>query len=97
MSVFRPVVRTTGPDGREWEIYAFRIEWPKRRRIRRLPATLWRALRSDTWTVEAVTYAAHHERHRWRTASEYRGQTLAQIEGSIVRGEFPVPRHARRA
>jgi hypothetical protein len=94
VSVFRPAARTTGPDGRTWEIYAFRFEWPARRKIRRLPAAVLHALRSNVWTVEAVTYAAHHERHRWRTTSEYRGQVLAQVEGSIARGDFPVPRHA---
>lgn len=94
MSVFRPAARTTGPDGRAWEIYAFRFEWPARRRLRGLPTAVLRALRTNVWTVEAVTYGAHHERHRWRTTAEYRGQVLAQVEGSISRGDFPVPRHA---
>jgi len=87
-------VRTTGPDGREWEIYASRFERPALRPLRRLPSALLRALRANIWTIEAVTFGAHHERHRWRTTTEYRGQVLAQVEGSIARGDFPVPRHA---
>ena len=94
MSVFRPVVRTTGPDGRAWEIYAYRFEWPAIRPLRKLPRALLRALQTSVWTVEAVTYDAHSECHRWRTTSTYRGQVLAQVEGSIARGDFPVPRHA---
>ena len=94
MTAFRPAARTTGPDGRAWEINAFRFEWPARRRLRELPSALLRALRTNVWTVEAITYGAHHERHRWRTTAEYRGQVLAQVEGSIARGDFPVPRHA---
>ena len=94
MSAFRPAARTTGPDGREWEIYAFRFERPDIRPLRKLPSALLRAMRANVWTIEAVTFAAHHERHRWRTTAEYRGQVLAQVEGSIARGDFPVPRHA---
>jgi len=94
VSVFRPAARTTGPDGRDWEIYAFRFERPAMRPLRKLPSALLRALRANTWTIEAVTYGAHHERHRWRTTAQYRGQVLAQVEGSIARGDFPVPRHA---
>src|SRR5260221_12621970 len=84
----------TGPDGREWEIYAFRFQRPPLRPLRKVPRALLRALRTSVWTVEAVTYDAHHEQHRWRTTATYRGQGLAQVEGSIARGDFPVPRHA---
>lgn len=94
MSVFRPAARTTGPDGRAWEIYAFRFERPPVRPVRTLPRALLRALRTTVWTVEAVTYDAHHERHRWRTTAAFRGQVLAHVEGSIARGDFPVPRNA---
>jgi hypothetical protein len=94
VSAFRPAARITGPDGRDWEIYAFRFEWPARRRLCKLPSAVLRALRTNVWTIEAVTYDAHHERHRWPPTSEYRGQVLAQVEGSIARGDFPVPRHA---
>ena len=87
-------MRTTGPDGREWEIYAFRFHRPAVRPLRKLPRALLRALRTSVWTVDAITYDAHHEWHRWRTTAEYRGQVLAQVEGSISRGDFPVPRHA---
>ena len=84
----------TAPDGREWEIYAFRFQRPPLRPLRSVPRAILRALRTNLWTVEAVTFGAHHERHRWRTTSTYRGQVLAQVEGSISRGDFPVPRHA---
>jgi len=30
VSVFRPTRRATSPDGREWEIYAFRLRLPER-------------------------------------------------------------------
>jgi hypothetical protein len=30
VSVFRPSARATGPDGRAWEIYAYRIKLPER-------------------------------------------------------------------
>jgi len=30
MSVFRPISRAVGPDGREWEIYAYRLRVRKR-------------------------------------------------------------------
>ncbi|HVH51021.1 MAG TPA: hypothetical protein VM690_02665 [Gaiellaceae bacterium] len=76
MSRFRPAAQTTGPDGRAWEIYAYR------------------ARRTNAWTIEAVTFGGHHERHHWRTKTEFRGQVLAQVEGSIARGDFPVPRNA---
>jgi hypothetical protein len=32
VSVFRPSARVVDPDGREWELYAFRIQLPRRRR-----------------------------------------------------------------
>jgi hypothetical protein len=32
VSVFRPAARVTDPEGREWELYAFRIQLPRRRR-----------------------------------------------------------------
>jgi len=94
MSVFRPAARTTAPDGRAWEIYAYRIELPAKRKIRRFPAAVLRALRSNVWTIEAVTWGGHRERHRWRTTAEHRRQVLAQIEGGIARGEDPRPRNA---
>jgi hypothetical protein len=30
VSVFRPTARTSSPDGREWEIYAYRLQFPGR-------------------------------------------------------------------
>ena len=32
MSVFRPAARLTSPDGRDWELYAYRIRLPRRAR-----------------------------------------------------------------
>jgi hypothetical protein len=94
VSVFRPSARTIAPDGRTWEIYAYRLELPAKRKVRRFPAALVRALRSDVWTIEAVTWGGHRENHRWKTDGEHRRQVLAQVEGSIARGMHPNPRHA---
>lgn len=133
MSVFRPAVRVTGPDRREWEVYAYRIVLPPPRR--RGPGTagfgsgsdrldalgslfdgvlyllggagallvliLWhvpraaiRAVGSDEWTIEAVTWQPHRTAYTWRTTREFRGHVLAQVEGQLARGEVPTPRHA---
>ena len=98
MSVFRPSARATGPDGREWEVYAYRFTRPPRGKLRRYPidlvAAALRARRSDTWTIEAVTWGGHRERHRWVTTAEYRRQVLLQVEGGLERGDDPRPRHA---
>ena len=104
MSVFRPSARVTAPDGTKWEIYAYRIRLgvpSSRRRGLRLLAAGWslpgaaiRSLRSDVWTVEAVTWDAHRRSIAWRTTGEFRGQVLAQVEGQLARGEPPVPRRA---
>ena len=100
MSVFRPSARVVGPDGRLWEIYAYKVKLrhrdaPRvraRRPVRRFVAlvrAVARSLRADEWTVEAVTFAAHAERHAWTTTTEYKGQVLAQVEGSLARGDVP--------
>lgn len=132
MSVFRPAVRVRGPDGREWEVYAFRVQLGPRRRseseldpdlpepgaqlaaglldgalwllggalrllallFRELPVAGLRALRSDEWTIEAVTWAPRRTSYTWRTTGEFRGHVLAQVEGQLARGELPKPRHA---
>ena len=54
-----------------------------------------RAVRSDTWTIEAITFMPPRQSYTWKTTSEYRGQVLAQIEGSLQRGD--VPQHLRNA
>ena len=132
MSSFRPSARTTGPDGRDWEIYAYKVRLPDRRQPdpdtdaweipsrggwlqtpidgvayilswvpRLLLRALWdlpiaaaRALRSDEWTIEAVSWAPYPVRHRWTVASAYKGQVLASVEGQLARGEHPRPRNA---
>jgi hypothetical protein len=100
VSVFRPSARVTGPDGRDWELYAYRMKLPDRRR-RRL---LWRladvpraalAVRgSDEWTIEAITWHPHRTVYTWTTTGEFRGHVLAQVEGQLARGEVPTPRNA---
>ena len=50
VSVFRPSARVTGPDGSEWELYAYRFRPPRRRR---LPADLG-ALRRRFGTTRAL-------------------------------------------
>jgi len=127
MSVFRPAARVTSPDGRTWEIYAYKLEvgdraeWdtdlvdsdvgyqPAAAELWIVNAVAWlvmlvprllvrlvdvtvaaaRAMRSDEWTVEAITFLPQRQSYRWQTTSEYRGQVLAQVEGSLARGDVP--------
>jgi hypothetical protein len=137
VSVFRPSARLTAPDGREWEIYAYKLEvgdrgeWDTDLLDEHGPypgtvaaasavfaivnAVVWlvmliprlllrlvdigiaavRAARSDTWTIQAITFMPQHETYTWKTTSEYRGQVLAQVQGSLQRGD--VPQHLRNA
>jgi len=133
VSVFRPSVRLTAPDGREWEIYAYKLEVGDRAEwdtdliddpgtstaasgeIAIVNAVVWlvtliprllirildaglaaaRAVRSDAWTIEAITFMPQRQSYTWKTTTEYRGQVLAQIEGSLQRGD--VPQHLRNA
>jgi hypothetical protein len=92
VSVFRPARRVTGPDGREWEIYAYRIRLPQRRKLRRFPvdvaAAALRALRTNEWTIEAIAFIPR-ETCTWRTTTEHRGQVLALVEGHLARGHVP--------
>lgn len=99
MSVFRPTVRLQDPDGRLWEIYAYKLDLdvdggdgrPLRRAARAarsLTASAIRALRSEEWTIEAICYVPR-ESYRWRTTREFKGQVLARVEGSIARGYVP--------
>jgi hypothetical protein len=89
MSVFRPAARVTSPDGQEWEIYAYRIQWrrPERRRdVLRSVAAALRAARSDDWTIDAIARLPVRTLYRWTTTTEYKGQILAQVEGHLARG-----------
>ena len=95
MSVFRPSVRVRSPDGREWELYAYRTTDPPRatRRLARLVQALVasvRAFRSDAWTIQAITWLPVRTRYTWTTTREFRGQVLAQVEGSLARGDVPL-------
>lgn len=95
MSVFRPARRLDDPDGRLWEIYAYKVRPPRpapaARRLGRWLAWLRavaRSLRSDVWTIEAVCYVPR-ERYTWRTTREYRDHVLARVEGGLTRGDVP--------
>jgi hypothetical protein len=108
VSVFRPDVRVTAPDGREWEIYAYKF--PVRRfekagadadatpiralritlrRMRGLVVAVVRSLRSDAWTIEALTFLPQKQSYAWTTTREFRGQVLAQVEGRLAGGDVP--------
>jgi hypothetical protein len=104
VSVFRPSARVSSPDGRIWEIYAYKIRVRDRGRGRtrrvvhivrlvvralELGVAAVRSLRSDEWTVEAVTFLPHHESYAWSTTREFKGQVLAQVEGHLARGDLP--------
>jgi hypothetical protein len=98
VSVFRPAAKVRGPDGREWEIYAYRFQWTKPKRRRDLPQALlaaYRATRSSNWTIDAVTRLPHQSVYTWTTTAEHKGQVLAQVEGSLARGDLPI--HLRNA
>jgi len=133
VSVFRPSARLTAPDGRDWEIYQYKLEVGDRAEwdtdllddqgtygaaaaeFALVNAIVWlamliprlvlrladagiaaaRAARSDTWTIEAITFMPQKQSYTWKTTSEYRGQVLAQVQGSLARGD--VPQHLRNA
>lgn len=99
MSVFRPAVRVRAPDGRDWEVYAYklRVERPAvegrrlSRLVRRVRLTLvsaGRSLRTDEWTIEAICFVPG-ESYSWRTTREFKGQVLARVEGGLARGDPP--------
>jgi hypothetical protein len=95
MSSLKAAARTTAPDGREWEIYAYRTRAaPSTGRFRRIRRLL--APRSPEWTIEAVSWAPYEARHRWTVPREIRGQALATVEGELARGRTPHPRHAKQ-
>jgi hypothetical protein len=112
----------SSPDGRTWEIYAYKIrvrgrDWDPeadgevfgRNPLALAGLLVWlvslvprlivrgvdvclgaaRALRSDEWTVEAVTFLPSRESYAWSTTREFKGQVLAQVEGHLARGDIP--------
>lgn len=92
-------MRLQDPDGRDWEIYAYKLgldidpgEGRPLRRAARAARSLTfsavRSLRSDEWTVEAICFVPR-ESYRWRTTGEFKGQVLARVEGSLARGDVP--------
>jgi hypothetical protein len=99
VSVFRPTVRVQDPDGREWEIYAYKLDVDLqlgdarllRRAVRAVKGASLSALsslRSDQWTIEAICFVPR-ESYTWRTTREFKGQVLARVEGSLARGDVP--------
>jgi hypothetical protein len=48
-----------------------------------------RAIASDEWTIEAITFVPQRQSMAWTTTTEHKGQVLAQVEGSLARGEPP--------
>jgi hypothetical protein len=107
MSVFRPTVSLTDANGRRWEVYAYRVKVPPRveatgrGRLRRAVKHAWgvfaaavRSLRSDEWTIEAITWVPSRTSYTWSTTREYRDHVLAQVEGQLARGDVPRLRHA---
>ena len=99
MSVFRPTRRVSSPDGKPWEIYAYRVRPPRAGSGRRLgrPAR-WlrsavhetaRSLRTDEWTIEAICFVPR-ESYTWRTTREFKGQVLAGVEGGIASGDVRI-------
>jgi hypothetical protein len=107
MGVFRPTVSLVDSGGRRWEVYAYRLKVPPpaeatgRGRIRSavvrargVSAAALRSLRSDEWTIEAITWLPGRTSYTWTTTREYRDHVLAQVEGQLARGDVPRPRHA---
>jgi len=89
VSRFRPHAHVTGPDGRDWKIYAYRFRWQRPARRRDVLGALVDSFRAG-WTIDAVSYAPHEIVHTWTTTSEYKGQVLAQVEGHLARGDIPL-------
>jgi hypothetical protein len=126
-------VRVVDPDGREWEVYAYRLQLPSRstpdptpfelgataqgeaassvldgvaylvawvprllvRVFVDLPVATVRALRTDEWIIEALSWAPFPSSYKWSTTGDVRGQVLVLVESALARGETPHPRNAR--
>ena len=94
MSGLRPHARTRSPDGREWEIYAYRARETPPGRFRTVKRLF--APRAKEWTVEASSWAPYPITRRWTTGRELLGQVLASVEGQLARGDEPMPRNAKQ-
>jgi hypothetical protein len=122
VTVFRPSARVTSPDGRDWEIYAYKVKLRDlddfgleeddvfagrdgplvflvnlvllipRLFIRLGQAAVGglEAIRSDEWTIDAITFYPQQIVYTWTTTSEHKGQVLAQVEGHLARGDIPL-------
>jgi hypothetical protein len=99
VSLFRPSVRVRAPDGRDWEIYAYKLRTERApaqgrflarvvRSVRLTAVSAVRSLRADEWTIEAVCFVPR-ESYAWRTTREFKGQVIARVEGSLARGDPP--------
>jgi hypothetical protein len=92
VSVFRPAARVTSPEGQEWEVYAYRVQWrrPARRRdVLQSVAAALRTARGDDWTIDAIAHLPRKTVYRWTTIAAHKGQVLAQVEGHLARGDIP--------
>lgn len=56
-----------------------------------LPWGSVRALQSDTWTVEAISWHPHRVSHTWTTDAARRREVVAQVKDQLARGEQPRP------
>ena len=96
MSSLRAHAKTRAPDGRQWEIYAYRQRVPLTDDVRFHRIRSRFAPRAREWTIEAVSWAPYPIRHRWETSAELKGQALARVEGQLARGEQPQLRNAKQ-
>lgn len=49
------------------------------------------ALKSNTWTVEAISWHPHRVSHTWTTDAAHHREVVAQVKDHLARGEQPRP------
>jgi len=91
VSVFRPVLRVTAPNGAAWEIYAYKLRYVPGegrwlRKVVQGVGAMLRSLGADEWTIQAVCFVPR-ETYTWRTTGEHKGQVLARVEAVIASGD----------